>query len=135
MPVQSVLDAARDGMNYERMRLDAASRNIANANVPVAAGKNATLWRVDGGYTASASDFGRMVGQTPVLGEQSVNVREVYDPGHPLATEQGMVRYPSVDLVQEMTTLMTASRGYEANVRSFNFLRNMMLRAIEIGAK
>jgi flagellar basal-body rod protein FlgC len=38
-------------------------------------------------------------------------------------------------MVNEMTTLMTASRGYEANVRSFNFLRNMLLRAIEIGAK
>ena len=135
MPVQSVLDAARDGMNYERMRLDAASRNIAGANVPVAAGQQATLWRVDGGHAAGVSDFGRMVGQPPMLGEQPVEVREVYDPGHPLASEQGMVRYPSVDMVQEMTTLMTASRGYEANVRSFNFLRNMLLRAIEIGAK
>ncbi len=135
MPVQSVLDAARDGMNYERMRLDAASRNIAGANVPVAAGQQATLWRVDGGQVAGASEFERMVGQTPMLGEQPVDVREVYDPGHPLASAQGMVRYPSVDMVQEMTTLMTASRGYEANVRAFNFLRNMQLRAIEIGAK
>lgn len=135
MPVQSVLDAARDGMNYERMRLDAASRNIAGANVPVAAGKQATLWRVDGGQTGGASEFERMVGQPPMLGEQPVDVREVYDPGHPLASAQGMVRYPSVDMVQEMTTLMTASRGYEANVRAFNFLRNMQLRAIEIGAK
>lgn len=135
MPVQSVLDAARDGMNYERMRLDAASRNIAGANVPVAAGRNATAWQVDGSQTANPSDFGRMVGQAPVLGERPVDVREVYDPGHPLADGQGMVRYPSIDMVQEMTTLMTASRGYEANVRAFNFLRNMQLRAIEIGAK
>ena len=45
------------------------------------------------------------------------------------------MRYPAVDLVQEMTTLMSASRGYEANVRSFNLLRGMMLHALEIGAK
>jgi flagellar basal-body rod protein FlgC len=135
MPVQSVLDAAREGMTYERMRLDAASRNIAGANVPVAAGQQATQWRVDGGHAAGASDFGSLVGQTPALGEQPVDAREVYDPGHPLASGQGMVRYPSVDMVQEMTTLMSASRGYEANVRAFNFLRNMQLRAIEIGAK
>ena len=69
------------------------------------------------------------------LGETEATVREVYDPGHPMAGTDGMVRYPAVDMVQEMTTLMTASRGYEANVRSFNFLRNMLLRAIEIGAK
>lgn len=127
MAVDSILEAARSGMNYERMRLDAASRNIANANVPVAQGKAATLWRVDG--------FDSAVGASPTLGERPADAREVYDPGHPMASREGMVRYPQVDMVQEMTTLMTASRGYEANVRAFNFLRNMMLRAIEIGAK
>lgn len=45
------------------------------------------------------------------------------------------MHYPAVDMVGEMTTLLTASRGYEANVRSFNVLRGMLLRAMEIGAK
>ena len=130
MPIDSILDAARAGLQYERLRLDAATRNIAGANVPVAHGQNATLWQVDGG-----ADFANAVGAAPLLGEQRADTREVYDPGHPMADASGMVRYPKVDLVQEMTTMMTASRGYEANVRSYNFLRNMMLRAIEIGAK
>jgi flagellar basal-body rod protein FlgC len=135
MPVDSVLEASRNAMNYERLRMDAASRNIAGANVPVAPGQNAMRWRVDGAAGANAADFADAVGNAPMLGETEAAVREVYDPGHPMAGTDGMVRYPSVDMVQEMTTLMTASRGYEANVRSFNFLRNMMLRAIEIGAK
>ncbi|MFZ5636624.1 MAG: flagellar basal body rod protein FlgC [Pseudomonadota bacterium] len=132
MAVESVLEASRNAMNYERLRMDAASRNIAGANVPVAPGKSPTLWRVDG---AGGADFADALGGSPALGEADAAVREVYDPGHPMASADGMVRYPSVDMVQEMTTLMTASRGYEANVRSFNFLRNMLLRAIEIGAK
>lgn len=142
MPVDSVLEASRNAMNYERLRMDAASRNIAGANVPVAPGQNAMRWRVDGAAGANFADaLGASPGSappgsaSPVLGETEVAVREVYDPGHPMAGTDGMVRYPSVDMVQEMTTLMTASRGYEANVRSFNFLRNMLLRAIEIGAK
>jgi flagellar basal-body rod protein FlgC len=61
--------------------------------------------------------------------------RELHDPSNPMADAHGNVRYPAVDLVQEMTTLMSASRGYEANVRSFNLLRGMMLHALEIGAK
>lgn len=132
MAVESVLEASRNAMNYERLRMDAASRNIAGANVPVAPGKNPTLWRVDG---AGGAGFAEALGASPALGEADAAVREVYDPGHPMASAEGMVRYPAVDMVQEMTTLMTASRGYEANVRSFNFLRNMLLRAIEIGAK
>ena len=31
--------------------------------------------------------------------------------------------------------MITASRGYEANVRAFNMLRAMVLKALEIGAK
>jgi flagellar basal-body rod protein FlgC len=131
MPVDSILEAARSGLTYERLRLDAASRNIAAANVPVAPGESAPQWRVDG----APDDFGRRVGGDPVVSEQAGAMREVHDPGHPLADKNGQVRYPATDMVQEMTTLMTASRGYEANVRSFNLLRGMMLRALEIGAK
>lgn len=131
MPIDSILDAARSGMTYERLRLDAASRNIAAANVPVEPGQPAKHWRVEG----APGDFGRLVSADPAVAEQPVSTREVYDPGHPLADKGGQVRYPATDMVQEMTTLMTASRGYEANVRSFNLLRNMMLRALEIGAK
>jgi flagellar basal-body rod protein FlgC len=137
MPVESVLEASRDAMNYERLRMDAASRNIAGANVPVAPGQSAMRWRVDG---SNGADFADALGAapmsaSPVLGQTEAGLREVYDPGHPMAGSDGMVRYAEVDMVNEMTTLMTASRGYEANVRSFNFLRNMLLRAIEIGAK
>ena len=131
MPVDSILEAARSGLTYERMRLDAASRNIAAANVPIAPGKTPQQWRVEG----APSPFGSFLSADPVVSEQTAPLREVYDPGHPLADAKGQVRYPATDMVQEMTTLMTASRGYEANVRSFNLLRSMMLRALEIGVK
>lgn len=131
MPIDSVLDAARAGMNYERLRLDAASRNIAAANVTLAPGQQATLRRVESGGGFDAW----LQGATPAAGEQPAAVREVRDPGHPMADANGIVRYPATDMVQEMTEMMTASRGYEANVRSFNLLRGMMLRAMEIGAK
>ncbi|MEG3184650.1 flagellar basal body rod protein FlgC [Novilysobacter erysipheiresistens] len=125
------MSAAREGLNYERMRMDAASRNIAAANVPVPVGQTATQWKVD----LQAGDFGQLVGSGTAAHETPTGSRSVHDPAHPMADSDGMVRYPDTDLVHEMTTLMTASRGYEANVRSFNLLRNMTLRALEIGAK
>lgn len=127
MAIDAILEASRSGMAYERLRLDAASRNIATANQPIAPGQAATLFQVSGAPGADPA--------SAALGQRDAAVREVHDPGHPLADEAGMVRYAQVDLVQEMTTLMTASRGYEANVRSFNFLRGMLMRALEIGAK
>lgn len=129
MPIESVLDAARAGLAYERLRMDAASRNIAAANVPLAPGETAKTWQV------GAAPFDAHVGGGAVLSTQPSATRSVHDPAHPNADAQGMVAYPAVDMVTEMTTLMSASRGYEANVRAFNLLRGMTLRALEIGSK
>ena len=144
MPVGAILDVARGGMDHERLRMDAAGRNIAGANVAIAPGRTATQWRVDGAVPSFGSplDVPHGVGvadaesgMPAVAVERPAAAREVYEPGHPMADAAGMVRYPAVDMVGEMTTLMSASHGYEANVRSFNLLRGMLMRALEIGAK
>ena len=127
MSIESILAATRAGLGYERLRLDAASRNIAAANVPLEPGAAATREAVTG--------FDAHLAGASTRSSQPAATRAVHDPGHPLADEQGMVRFPATDLVQEMTTLMTASRGYEANVRAFNLLRGMVLKAFDIGAK
>jgi flagellar basal-body rod protein FlgC len=44
-----------------------------------------------------------------------------------------MVSYPRVDMVSEMGALLEANRAYEANVRAFNTLRSMALRALDMG--
>lgn len=126
MSIESVLEASRVGLSYERMRLDAASRNIAAANMPIAPDAAATLAEV-GGFGAHLGEVG--VNDVPAA------TRKVHEPGHPMADAEGMVHYPATDLVEEMTTLMTASRGYEANVRAFNLLRGMVMKAFELGAK
>jgi len=133
MSIESVMDATRAGLAYERLRLDVASRNIASANMPIAAAAGATRAQVSG----AAPSFGSQLGVEDSFSviEQPVATRAVHDPGHPMADAQGMVHYPATDLVQEMTTLVTASRGYEANVRAFNLLRGMLMKAMEIGGK
>jgi len=131
--IESIMEASRAGLSYERLRLDAASRNIAAANMPLAPNVAATSAQV----TGSAGTFGAHIGDDDGFSVQELPIatRAVHDPSHPLADAQGMVHYPATDMVQEMTTLVTASRGYEANVRAFNLLRSMTMKAIEIGAK
>ncbi len=131
MPIEAILEASRTGLTYERLRLEAASRNIAAANVPLAAGANAMHLSAP----VPGADFQVSLSGTPGLAESEIDTRAVHDPSHPLADQAGLVRYPKTDLVQEMATLLTASRGYEANVRAFNLLRGMTLQAMEIGAK
>src|SRR5215218_8018932 len=40
----------------------------------------------------------------------------VYEPDHPLANEEGYVRYPDVDMGDQMVALLMAQRGYQANL-------------------
>jgi len=63
----------------------------------------------------------------------SDGVRLVNEPGHPDADENGNVAYPDIDLVQEMTDMMSAVRAYEASVTALNALKGMATKALELG--
>ncbi|RMH94065.1 hypothetical protein EBB59_02570 [Lysobacter pythonis] len=132
MPVESILETSRAAMAYERARMEVASRNIASTNVPLAPGQVAQRWKAP---LADGMHFDSVVLRQSAQSMEQVGVREIQQPGHPYADEAGQVRYPDVDMTIEMTTMISASRGYEANVRAFNLLRGMMLRGLEIGAK
>jgi len=56
----------------------------------------------------------------------------VYDPAHPDADANGYVAMPNVNVVEEMTNMITATRAYEANVTAFNSEKSMYMQAIQI---
>src|SRR5690242_10965559 len=116
MSHDSIFAVSRAGLDHERLRLEVATRAIASADTPIAPSRSSK--------TAGAS-FGSLVGAvTPE--------RLVRDPSNPMADAQGMVHYPRVDLAEQMATLVSASRAYEADVRAFNTLRSMELDALNI---
>ncbi|GIX37268.1 MAG: flagellar basal-body rod protein FlgC [Silanimonas sp.] len=56
-----------------------------------------------------------------------------YEPGHPMADEQGYIYVPDVDPVAQMVNLISASRGYQANVEVINSARELALATLAIG--
>ena len=58
--------------------------------------------------------------------------RYEYNPNHPDADENGMVRYPDIDLIREMTQMVSANRLYEANLSSIEAEKEMIKRSLEI---
>jgi len=58
--------------------------------------------------------------------------RMVFEPGHPDANADGYVAYPDINVVEEMAALMTAQRGYEANVTTVDAIKQMYTKALEI---
>lgn len=138
------------GMATERMRVDAAALNLANANTvqtpdgtayqPVRVLARAlSAGSVAGVFADRVEDGLALVGgaalevPTATLEPTGATPRSVYEPGHPFADAKGFVSYPGVDTATEMVSLMTAMRAYEANVAAMNTARALALKTLEIG--
>lgn len=63
---------------------------------------------------------------------QEDSFRYEFDPNHPDADENGMVQYPDVDLIREMTQLVSANRLYEANLSAVEAEKEIIKRSLEI---
>jgi flagellar basal-body rod protein FlgC len=59
--------------------------------------------------------------------------RMEYDPSHPDADEEGYVKYPQINTVEEMANMIAAARSYEANVTAVSMAKSMAQKALEIG--
>ena len=65
--------------------------------------------------------------------EDSRPFREVYQPGHPDANKDGMVRYPNVHIHEEMADMISASRAYAANLAVIRTSRTLAMQTINMG--
>ena len=125
------------GMDVERLRVDVAALNLANANVALgASGEGFRPMQVVARSNAAgfASQFDQWMKAPSVSVEPTAKApRQVLEPGHPMADDKGFVNYPAVDHTAEMMTMMSAMRAYEANVAAMNMSRTMVLKALDIG--
>lgn len=130
MQLDNVSDVIRAGLTYERTRAEVASYNLAIANVAIQPGAISPLQTV-----TPPSIFAQQLGLSEARQAlaPSNETRVAHDPTHPLADANGMVHYPKLDAAKEMATLVSATRAYEANIRAYNSLRAMTLKAFEMG--
>jgi len=134
MGMFDALRISASGMTAERLRMSVVADNLANANTTRGADggayqrKDVILREADG------RSFAAVLGGVEVAGIRSDTAppRQVYDPGHPDADPSGFVSLPNVNAVTEMVDLITASRGYEANVQAMNAAKQMFTRTLEI---
>lgn len=137
MSYDQIYSIASQGMSVEKLRVDVVANNIANQH---------TLKNSDGtGFQpmqviATAKPFSQYLNNIESSGLESVSLipenlppNKVYQPGHPAADDKGYVTYPGISTVDEMTTLLRASRAYEANVKVINTAHSLYLQSLTIG--
>lgn len=151
------MNISASGLTAQRLRLDIISNNIANINTtntgrttpggnPIPYQREVTVFssRPTQSFASLYQDARQAlksegVQVTQVL-EDERPFRLEYDPNSPFAATVaepgipvGYVRYPNVNLVAEMTDMISASRAYEANVTVLNASKAMASKALEIG--
>lgn len=140
------MNISASGLTAQRLRMDVISENIANVS---------TTRTAEGGpYQRKTVIFQEMGEKDPfssvfkdavrrVHQGQGVRVSKVveddtpgslaYDPSHPDANEEGYVRMPNVNIVEEMVNMISASRSYEANITAVNSTKAMINKTLELG--
>lgn len=134
MSLFRVFDISSSAMQAQSARLNAVASNLANAEsvtssngqpyrakqvvfqaAPVGSGRNALGVKVAGVY------------------EDPSPARLVYQPSNPLADANGYVTMSNVDVVEEMTNMISASRAYQTNIEVMNTAKTLLTRTLALG--
>ena len=137
------LAISSSGLSAQRLRMNLISSNMANVNT-TRTETGEPYKRKDVIFEAAQTGgFQAMLDQRLEEGGGGVNVSRIiednkpfvqkYDPEHPDADDQGYIRLPNVNIVEEMVNMISASRSFEANATAVRATKDMAGIALEIG--
>ena len=127
-----IFAVAGSALTAQSARLNAVASNLANADS--VAGADGQPYRAKQVVFKAMPVEGGAVGvrATQVV-ESAAPLRLVYDPANPAANEQGYVSMPNVNVVEEMTNMISASRAYQTNAEVMNTTKALLMKTLAIG--
>jgi flagellar basal-body rod protein FlgC len=139
-----IFDIAGSGLSAQSVRLNTVASNLANADS--VSGDPSTVYKARHPvFEAVKASVAQALGATPgtETADAAVRVRgivestaaptERYEPGNPLADQDGNVYSPNVNVIEEMTDMISASRAYQNNVEVMNTSKELMLATLKLG--
>jgi flagellar basal-body rod protein FlgC len=142
-----IFDIAGSGLSAQSVRLNTVASNLANADS--VSGDPATVYKARHPVfeavkaAVAAQALGASGFATDAAANSAVRVRgivestalptERYEPGNPLANADGNVYSPNVNVIEEMTDMISASRAYQNNVEVMNTSKELMLATLKLG--
>jgi flagellar basal-body rod protein FlgC len=137
MSLFNVFSISGSGMSAQSVRLNTTASNIANAD--------SVSSSIDDTYRARHPVFAAEMqkaaaGQKESVGVQVLGVVESnkplnveYAPDHPMADGEGYIYKPNVNVIEEMTNMISASRSYQTNVQLAESAKNMLNKTLTLG--
>lgn len=137
MPFNDITRIAGSAMSAQTVRLNTIASNLANAQS--AAGTEAETYHARKPVFAAIAkglNGGQFAGarvQVLDVVQSTEPLRKAYEPDHPMANEEGIVFYPNVNSVAEMTDMMAASRAFETNIEVMQRVKSMQQALLKLG--
>ena len=133
------IQSTRSALDAERTRIEIVSQNRANANVTRAADgqpykRKQVIFESLVNNAGTNPNSGSTIRVSRVESDQRP-FREVFKPDHPDADPRGYVRYPNVNVHEEMVDLIASSRAFEANIAVVKNARQLAQQAMSIGKR
>jgi flagellar basal-body rod protein FlgC len=147
MSLTNVFNIAGTGMNAQSVRLNTTASNIANAET-VSSSIDETYKARKPWFSVLDKQWDNVKGLNQKLDirsqigdgvevkgiiESDAPLKKRYQPHHPMADEEGYVMYPNVNVVEEMTDMMSSSRSYQMNVEMMKTAKQMLQRTLTLG--
>ena len=150
MGLFTAMNISSTGLSSQRLRLDVIANNLANATTTRNAQGDGPFRRdrvvmtpinLRSNWNSPVYPRGLETGMGQGVKVEKIEkdmrpLRLHYDPNHPdaikIGPKQGYVQMPNVNIVEEMTDMISASRAYEANAQLINSAKQMFHRALEI---
>lgn len=143
MSLFNLMSVSASGMSAQRQRAELLVENLANAETTRTAEggpyrRRDVVFESDPQGSPFAAMFNRAAGEAAtgvtvsevVVDERPPQLR--YLPGHPDANAEGYVAFPQVNPAEEMADLMSATRGYQANVAAMGAAKDMIQRSFDL---
>ncbi|QHS11069.1 flagellar basal body rod protein FlgC [Sinimarinibacterium sp. NLF-5-8] len=130
-----IFDIAGSAMSAQSVRLNTVASNLANVDAVSGNPDEVYKARVPVFETAMQQLGHPEAAGVRVLGvvESQAQAEMRYEPGHPLADENGYVYAPNVNVVEEMVNMMSAARTYQSNVELMNTAKDLAMATLRLG--
>ncbi len=129
MTTFGAIGIAASGLTLQRKWLDAISDNVANAGTARSTAEEAFQAR----YVVAREMQGGGVQVAGAVLSGDTQGRVVHEPDNPLADQDGNVRYPEIDMASQLTQLIMAQRGYQANLAVVDRAKDAYQSALQLG--
>ena len=136
MEVKNIYNIPKSAMGAQLVRLNAIASNLANAD-NVASNPQDAYKPIKPVFETKYLDIIRKRGISTVdaVTVQQMDIEPIkeFQPGHPMADEEGFIYKAPVNTEEEYVEMLEASRQYQNNIEVISTIKALMLKTANLG--